>query len=72
MLIAKAMYRTLLEGVWLNVLWVFVLYITLAPFSLSHTSSSNVRYIALSAENELDEEFAERWMGMHHISQGGG
>lgn len=66
------MYRTLLEGVWLNVLWVFVLYITLAPFSLSHTSSSNVRYIALSAENELDEEFAERWMGMHHISQGGG
>lgn len=66
------MYRTLLEGVWLNVLWVFVLYITLAPFSLSHTSSSNVRYIALSAENELYEEFAERWMGMHHISQGGG
>lgn len=66
------MYHTLLEGVWLNVLWVFILYITLAPFSLSHTSSRNVRYIALSAENELDEEFAERWMGMHHISQGGG
>ncbi len=66
------MYRTLLEGVWLNVLWVFVLYITLAPFSLSHTSSSNVRYIALSAENELYEKFAECGMGVNHISQGGG
>ena len=66
------MYRTLLEGVWLNVLWVFVLYITLAPFSLSHTSSSNVRYIALSTENDLDEEFAQCGMGVNHISQGGG
>ena len=66
------MYRTLLEGVWLNVLWVFVLYITLAPFSLSHTSSSNVRYIALSAENELDEEFAECGMSVNHVRQSGG
>lgn len=28
--------------------------------------------IALSAENELDEEFAECGMGVNHISQGGG
>ena len=49
-----------------------------------HVRASNVRYIAfplrtgqsfeefVPAENELYEEFAERWMGMHHISQSGG
>lgn len=42
------MYRTLLEDVWLNEKGANVMYRTNTHKTLSHTPSSNVRYIAFA------------------------
>lgn len=45
----NAMYRTLLEGMWLSGYWVFIpiIYIHLS-FALSRTPSGSVRYIVFA------------------------
>ena len=69
-LIINVIYRTLLEGVWLGGLG-FVRIAIQIPFPLSHTPSSNVRYIAFSMsfnENKLRTHTLQSKVRYFHVT----